>query len=95
MEHTSLTVTPPNGAAETEQISRAVVETVAEADSVDPIDLTPLYTAIDPDALEALFRPRLGSAGDAVSGEIRFSYHGYEVRVTAAGEVSLADTPDR
>lgn len=94
MEHSSLTIEPTNRDDETDKLSQAVVETVAEAEDVDPIELTPLYTAIEPDALESLFRPRAVDGG-AVSGEIRFSYHEYEVRVTSAGEVSLAAGPGR
>ncbi|MFC6835320.1 HalOD1 output domain-containing protein [Halomarina ordinaria] len=38
-------------------LSVAVVEAVGEALDVDPQDLDALYGAVDPDALDALFRP--------------------------------------
>lgn len=95
MEHSALTAEPTNRGQGTDQISRAVVDAVAGAEDVDPTDLTPLYTAIDPDALESVFQSGPGDAGGSVGGEIRFSYQGYEVRVTAAGEVSLDAGSDR
>lgn len=77
---------------EPEQLSMRVVEAVADAEGVDPVELDPLYTTVDPDAIEDVFRPQLttGSVPDPTA-EIRFEYHGYEVRVTATGRVSLAD----
>ncbi|WP_135822399.1 HalOD1 output domain-containing protein [Halostella litorea] len=45
---------------------------------------TPLYDAIDPDALNSLFSPR-----DAPTQQISFSYHGYKVRVTGDGVIFL------
>lgn len=94
MEHSTSTFEPTNRGPPTDQISQAVVEAVSEAEGIDPTELTPLYRAIDPDALEALFEPQLQGKGGRVAGEIHFSYHGYVVRVTATGEVDLEDTPD-
>jgi hypothetical protein len=95
MEHSSIAVEPTNRGIQTNQISQRIVQAVADAEGVDQMDLTPLYTAIDPDALETLFEPQLRGASGRVHGEIRFSYHGYEVRVSAAGEVDLAPDGDR
>lgn len=95
MEHSTLTLEAPNRVQEGDQLSRAVVEAVSNAEGVDATELTPLYTAIDPDALESLFKPEVLGEDQQVDGEIRFSYHGYEVRVTASGEVDLTDTPNR
>lgn len=75
-----------------EQAVQQVVEAVADAEGVDPLDLEPLSTAVDVDALESLFRPQLtvGSVPDPQS-EVRFEYHGYEVRFSAIGRVTLSD----
>lgn len=76
-----------------EPLSQAVVEAVARAEDEDALDLeVPLYDAIDPDALDALFQ-----TGDAsVDGYIEFVYYGYEVTVAADGRVSIDDvSPDR
>lgn len=54
--------------------------------------LDPLYTAIDPDALEALFRPT--SAGGLSEGHVRFSYARCEVTVQSDGLISVRPTTD-
>jgi len=67
-----------------------VVETVAAREGVDPIDLeTPLYETVDPDALDAL----VGAPTPAERQQLLhvvFEYHGYEVRVSADGDVSVS-----
>ncbi|WP_458206687.1 HalOD1 output domain-containing protein [Haladaptatus sp. NG-SE-30] len=63
-----------------ERVSDAVVEAVAEAASRDPLDLQPLYDAIDPDALDALWSERR-LQGDDDLPYISFEYTGYEVEV--------------
>lgn len=93
MEHQTFTADPANDDQRTDRLSSAVVEAVAEAERVDPVELTPLYTAVDPDALEALFQTQYQGREGPVHGEIRFTYQGYEVRVTADGEVDLETGP--
>lgn len=68
------------------KLSQLVVETVAEAEGVDPLALPPLHSEIDPDALDALFQPRLQSTSGLSVGEVQFSYHGYTVRITGEPE---------
>jgi len=77
---------------QTEPISQLVIEAVADAEGLDPLDLrVPLYDVVDPDALDSLF----GSGDDgAVEGHIEFTYYGYEVTVTSSGIVSLDETDD-
>jgi len=72
-------------------LSHLVIEAVADRESVDPIELDPLYRAIDPDALDTIFRMQLRPNSGAPTGEIQFEYHGYKVRVTAAGRVELTE----
>ncbi|MFC7069027.1 HalOD1 output domain-containing protein [Halobaculum lipolyticum] len=62
-------------------VTTAVVEATAAAVDADPLDLTPLTDAIDPDALETL----VGSAESAA--EIRFTYNGCRVTVGDDGGV--------
>lgn len=95
MQQLSLTLEPADREQEPDHLSQAVVESVAEAEGVDPTELTPLYAVVDPDALEALFRPNSPTRDRQIRGEIRFSYHGYDVRVTADGEVDVADGTER
>jgi hypothetical protein len=60
--------------------SEVVLEAVAAVERTDPIDLTPpLYTAVDPEALDAVvaFLDR--------SGRIEFDYRGHRVTVDCFG----------
>jgi hypothetical protein len=71
--------------------SRRVVQAVAEATNTDPVDLPPLYGVIDPDALDAIFRPTVDGHGSnrgrgmGDSRELRFFYAGREVSVRSDG----------
>lgn len=70
--------------ATVDTVINEVVETVAKAEDVDPLELTPpLYEVIDPDALESLF------ANNRVLGKVIFNYAGYEVSVFSDGDVSV------
>lgn len=78
-------------------LSCTVVEAVAAASGRDPTEVGQLSTAVDPDSLDALFRPLDGPPPRNGSGRIEFSYDGYRVTVAASGEVSVApavDEPD-
>lgn len=68
---------------ETRSVCTTVIETVAEAAGVSELELEPLYDAIDPDALEALFRP-------GAVGRVEFTYHGHAVTVHSDGRVDVA-----
>lgn len=67
-------------------VSETVIDAVAEATGVDPLDLEPLYTVIDPDALNSLFRP---SVGCPAAMELRFSMADCQVVVHEDGEVAV------
>lgn len=69
--------------------TQAVVEAVAEAKGVSPVELTPpLYSAIDTDALDQFVR----SLSDrSATAQITFDYGGFEVSVAGDGSVSLDD----
>ena len=69
------------------QISETVVTAVAEAKGADPLDLEPLYCVIDPDALNSMFRPSVGSPPAAM--ELSFSMEGCEVVIHGDGEVAV------
>ena len=65
-----------------EMHDQQIVEAVARAEGADPTSLVvPLADVIDTDALDALFRDG--------AGRVTFSYYGYTVTVTHAGEVSV------
>lgn len=72
-----------------ETISERVVAAVADATDTVPEKLTPpLFSAVDPEALETLVRSLDGESADA-AGRVEFSYCGCAVTVTADGRVHL------
>ena len=70
-------------------ISRQVIEAVADAKGVDPLDLPPLYDDIDPDALDGLFRVA-GSSASITS--LRFEIADCEVLVRGSGDVVVVQS---
>ena len=61
-----------------------VLETIAQKEETSPLEFDELLSeAIDPDALEALFRNR------NTNPTIEFSYLGYQVRVNPDGDVDV------
>ncbi|SDQ62083.1 HalOD1 output domain-containing protein [Natronobacterium texcoconense] len=75
----------PNSPPDPERITYAIVDAVANAKDVDPLELDPLYDAIDPDAFTALCAPEF-------SGQIEFQYVDCRVVVDDAIDVTV-DTP--
>lgn len=71
--------------------STAVVETVAGAGGRDPVDLEPVFGAVDPDALNALVRSG-GTAPGARGVSVSFTYAGRRVTVRDTGEVRADPT---
>lgn len=70
--------------AELNRTTNTIVSSVAEAKGVSPGELDPpLYDAVDPDALERLFETG-GPPGEPPSVVVRFTYCGFDVRVTAS-----------
>ena len=76
-------VTRTFNADESEGLTAAVVEGVAEAEGASPLEISPLAAAIDPDALESLFH------GRPTPFQITFTYHGYTVCVESPGVVTV------
>ena len=66
--------------------SESVIRRTANYKGVDPLELTPLYESIDPDALDALVG-RNAANGSGV--EVEFTYNGYNVTVTGNGIVHI------
>ncbi|WP_306053903.1 HalOD1 output domain-containing protein [Natronococcus wangiae] len=62
-----------------------VVSAVADVVGADPVDLPPLYEAINPEALNDLFMSRSDTAVDTV----QFQYAGYDIVVRGDGEVKV------
>jgi len=83
------TMEADGGLSEAASPSTEVVRRVASEASVDPIDLPPLYEAVDPDALDR-FLESVDGTTPTVSEAVRFRYAGYHVAVEADGAVALS-----
>ncbi|WP_458187725.1 HalOD1 output domain-containing protein [Haladaptatus sp. NG-WS-4] len=70
-----------------EQFSEAVVRTVATAMGDEPTTLDPLYESVNPDALDALFRPDSHTA--RADNTVQFDYAGFTVVVRETGTIEL------
>lgn len=69
--------------------SEAVIQAIAEAKGVDPLELDPLYDRIDLDAVDRLF-----ASADVPAGRLTFDVAGCRVRVRADGQVSATPLED-
>ncbi len=69
-------------------LSLAVVECISKADGADPETLPPLHEAIDPEALDDLFR-------DRTPGEVTFTYLDYEITVGSDAVISTRQLEDQ
>ncbi|SDD82034.1 HalOD1 output domain-containing protein [Natrinema hispanicum] len=61
-------------------ISLHIVNYIAEREHTDPLELPPLYDAVNPDALDDLVASGRQN-GTTQSGRIEFQYNGYTVIV--------------
>ena len=66
--------------------STAVVHVVATALEVAPTDVEPLYTAVDPDALDRIVVDPVGDR-DTAAVEVSFTFADRKVTVEGAGAV--------
>jgi len=67
-----------------ERASENVIDAVAAATGLDPLGMEPLYSVVDPDALDALF----GQSGESAAAlTLHFTMEGCEVVVHGDGEV--------
>lgn len=73
-------------------ILEEVVEKLAEALGKDPDEVEPLFSSIDPDALENLFASPPGGP-DRDQGAVLFPHEGHEIRVEADGTISIEGSP--
>ena len=71
-----------------EPLTDTVVRAVSETAGVEPTELgVPLIDSVDPDALDALFRPRHDGTPRRADSRIAFPTNGFEVVVHADGRV--------
>ncbi|QRV15040.1 hypothetical protein JMJ58_19360 [Haloterrigena salifodinae] len=67
-------------------ITTEVVKEVAEQENVEPVELPPLYNAVDPASLEDLF----DSSNSDV--QVTFSYLEYQITVSDSGSIEVSLT---
>lgn len=79
--------TVPRSSTET-SVTHRVVAAVAEATDSDALDLEPLNTVVDPDALEALF-DRNGRGSDRSPRRVEFMYGGQTVTIEGDGSIRV------
>lgn len=77
-----------NDREETCPPSHRVVERVADEVGTEPTQLEPLYSSIDPDALDTLFADSTGATGSGVV-ELTFRYAGYRIVVAQDRSVEV------
>lgn len=71
-----------------QDLTNKIVETVAEAEGVEPRHLdTCLYDIIEPDALNTLFRD--GEDTPVTEGVVSFTFNGYEVAVHSDSSIEI------
>lgn len=74
-----------------ESLSDSVSEAVAVALGADIGELEPLYTVIDPDALNQLFESVAST--HRMEGTVSFTFNGCTVRVSANGKIVVHSPP--
>lgn len=82
---------------DSEAVSAAVVEAVAEVNGVDQLELDALYDAVDPDALDRIFSAPRRASGRAAK-RARFPFAGTVVTVYDTGRLVVrpdGEAPDR
>ena len=84
----------PSRSGADESLSVTVVREIAAHDGVDPTELSPpLFHAIDPAALDALFEPT--ESGGPRTGRVTFVYDGKRITVDSDGAVEIdPDAPN-
>ena len=72
-----------------QSLSERVIEATAAEVGTSPLDLDPLYTVVDPDALDALFRS--SSPGVQRSeGHVEFTFAGVRVTIDQDSSVDVS-----
>lgn len=79
----------PNASWTDEQPSTIVIETIAEICDTDPLEMPPLYNAIDPEALDKLLISAAEAGDQAI--ELSFAYNGFTVVLLSNGLVYVEE----
>jgi len=71
-----------------ELASEAVVTVVASLTNQNPMEMEPLYGAIDPDSLDELSQESGGPAAQSAIEQVRFQFAGCDVTVYPDGKIA-------
>lgn len=71
---------------ECESIALTVISAVSAVTNTPPLEMEPLFDAVDPDALNSLLR-RNSDAATRSGVTVSFRFEGHEVTADASGEV--------
>lgn len=77
-----------------ETVTGAVVSAVSAVEGIDPLDVEPLYSKVDPDALDKLFSPMTDGV-PRHNVALSFLLHGYSVTVYSEGRVDVQEIDDQ
>ncbi|GAA0196088.1 HalOD1 output domain-containing protein [Haladaptatus pallidirubidus] len=72
-----------------DSVSEELITAVATLNDTDPAELVLLADCIDPDALDALFKPRMDGTPRETNGQVEFTYDSYHVTVDSGGTITL------
>jgi len=67
-------------AVDTDEVYERVVTGVAALEGTEPVELPPLFEAIDPDALATVFETT--ASGRRRSGTVEFTYAGHQIHIS-------------
>lgn len=70
-----------------ESVTDGVIEAVAAAANQEPTSLDPLYSILDPDALDTLFKPEYSA-----NPQVTFQYNGCLVQVISDEKIEIRTT---
>lgn len=78
-------------AEDSESVVCGIVDAVSSVADVDPVEIEPLYSVVDPDALSRLVQPP--NAGQPRQGDVRVSFEmaGLEVTVWSYGRIHVSE----
>lgn len=72
-----------------DRISIRIVSAVAAITDTPPTEMSPLYTRVDPDALDRLFRPIPTEDRRGLASTLSFTLNGCEVTIYGDGRIEI------
>ena len=73
--------------------AESVIELVATVTGTSPEHMSPLFDAVDPDALNTIFDHETHQSGASSQTQVSFRFNGCDVTVYADGRTVVSPTP--